>query len=78
MRELIALAADAHSPALIDLSAVTFLDASGLSALITARRSVEGTDVTLVLLNPSLRCRRVLEITRVDEIFEIIDCNPRR
>ena len=76
-QELIAAAGDAHSPALVDLSAVTFLDSSGLNALVAARRSLEGTDVSLVLLNPSPICRRVLEVTGTDQVFEIVDCAPR-
>jgi anti-anti-sigma factor len=76
-QELLAVAAQAHSPALVDLSAVTFLDSSGLNALVDARGSLEDTDVSLVLLNPSTVCRRVLEITGIDKLFEIIDCNPR-
>jgi anti-sigma B factor antagonist len=75
--QLIAVAAEAHSPALVDLSAVTFLDSSGLTALVDARRSFEDTDVSLVLVNPSPACRRVLEITGIDKLFEIVDCNPR-
>ena len=51
--ELIATAAEAHSPAVVDMSAVTFLDSSGLNALVNARRRLEDTDVSLVLLNPS-------------------------
>jgi anti-anti-sigma factor len=76
-QELIAVAAEAHSPALVDLSAVTFLDSSGISALINAHRSLEDPDVSPVLLHRSPMCLRVLEITGVDKIFEIVDCNPR-
>ena len=76
LHELLAVAAEAHSPALVDLSAVTFLDSSGLNALVKARRSLEGTDVSLVLLNPSPICRRVFDITGIDTMFEIVDCAP--
>jgi anti-sigma B factor antagonist len=74
-RQLLAVAADAHSPAFVDLSAVTFIDSSGLNALVAVRRSLEETDTSLVLLNPSPACQRVLEITGIDKIFEIVDCN---
>jgi anti-sigma B factor antagonist len=77
LQELIAVTAEAHSPAFVDLSAVTFLDSSGVNALVEAHRSVEDTDVSLVLLNPSPTCRRVFEITGIDKIFEIVDGNPR-
>ncbi len=45
--ELRTLIAEAHSPGIVNLSAVTFMDASGLSALLQARRAVRGTEVTL-------------------------------
>jgi anti-anti-sigma factor len=77
LQELVAAAGDAHSPALVDLSAVTFIDSSGLNALIAARDILEGTDVSLVLLNPSSICRRVLEVTGIDQVFEVVDCAPR-
>jgi anti-sigma B factor antagonist len=76
-QELRAVAAETRSPTLVDLSAVTFLDSSGLNALVDANRSSEDSDVSLVLLNPSPVCRRVLEITGTDKIFEIVDCDTR-
>ena len=77
LQELIAVAAEARSPALVDLSAVTFFDSSAVSALVGARHTLEDTDVSLVLLNPSPTCRRVLEICGLDTIFEVVDCNVR-
>ena len=71
--ELRMLIAEAHSPAVVDLSRVTFLDATGLSALVGARNDVHGTDVSLVLLNPSPPTRRVLEITGLDSHFDVVD-----
>ncbi len=76
LQELIAVAGVAHSPAFVDLSAVTFLDSSGLNALVAARRSLEDTDTSLVLLSPSPICRRVFEITGIDDVFEVVDCQP--
>ena len=68
-----ALIAEAHSPAVVDLSAVTFIDASGLSELVAARRKVADTDVEIVLVDPSAPCRRILEVTGLDRAFEIVD-----
>jgi anti-anti-sigma factor len=76
LHELIAVATEAHSPTVVDLSAVTFLDSSGLNALVKAHRSLEDSDASLVLLNPSPICRRVLELTGTDRILEIVDDNP--
>jgi anti-sigma B factor antagonist len=71
--ELEALGLEAHSPAVVDLAGVTFLDSSGISALLAARQELAGTDVTLVLAGPSPQVRRVLEMTGVDGLFEIRD-----
>jgi anti-sigma B factor antagonist len=70
-RALDAVIAEAHSPAVVDLSQVTFIDARGLSALLAARREVSGTEVTLVLLDPSPSVRRLLEITGLTNHFDI-------
>lgn len=71
--ELNRLIAEAHSPAMVDLSAVTFIDASGLSELVAARRRVADTDVEIVLVDPSAPCRRILEVTGLDRAFEIVE-----
>jgi anti-sigma B factor antagonist len=70
-RELEALSREAHSPGIVDLAGVTFLDSSGISALLAARKAVSGTAVTLVLADPSPPVRRVLEIAGVDQLFEV-------
>ena len=70
-RELETLIVEAHSPAVLDLSAVTFIDASGLSELVAAQRKVVHTDVEIVLVDPSAPCRRILEVTGLDRAFEI-------
>jgi anti-sigma B factor antagonist len=75
-RELETLIAEAHSPAVLDLSAVTFIDASGLSELVAAKGKVAQTDVQLVLVDPSRPCRRILEITGLDQAFEIVTNRP--
>jgi anti-sigma B factor antagonist len=76
--QLEALIAEAHSPALVDLSAVTFFDSSGLAALLAVRKAAERTDVVLVLVNPAPLARRVLEVTAVDGLFEIRDDSASR
>jgi anti-sigma B factor antagonist len=70
-RALDAVVTEAHSPAVVDLSRVTFIDARGLSALVAKRQEVSGTDVTLVLLDPSPWVRRLLETTGLDQSFDI-------
>ncbi len=73
--ELDTVVSEAHSPAKVDLSGVTFLDSSGLQALIRARSRLVGTDVHLVLVNPSQVCRKVLEVTDTAQLFEVVTGN---
>ncbi len=57
----------------VDFDAVGFMDSSGLSAVITFLKHVrtyEG-DVFLANLQPAVR--RVFELTRLDQVFEICD-----
>jgi anti-anti-sigma factor len=57
----------------IDLSAVGFLDSSGLSVLVQARQRLERADgtngVRLVVTRPVIR--RVFEVTGLAEVFDL-------
>ena len=57
----------------IDLSGVTFLDSSGLGALISLHKSLRSQNGTVRLVNPSLNVRQILELTRLHRVFEILN-----
>jgi anti-sigma B factor antagonist len=61
----------------IDLSRVTFLDASGVGALVSAAQSAQRDGHALSLRDPSPCCVRVLEITRLLSAFRI-EAGPAR
>ena len=69
---LVTLVQDARSPAVVDLSRVTFFNSSGLGALITAQQVAGERGVELVV-EPSRAVRRVIEITGLDQTFELRD-----
>ena len=71
--EIAAAIGEAESTIVVDLSGVTFIDSSGLGVLIDARTAIDEAAVTLVLLNPTEACRRVLELTGTAVLFEIVD-----
>jgi anti-anti-sigma factor len=50
----------------LDLALLTFLDSSGLHAIIKLARSQDG-DRSVVLVNPSTAVLRLLEITGIDK-----------
>ena len=55
----------------IDLAGVSFMDSSGLTALIAVRNKAEAARVWLVLDDPQPLVRRALEITALHKVFVI-------
>jgi anti-sigma B factor antagonist len=56
---------------IVDLAEVTFMDSSGLSALIALRNAAVASGSKLVLRAPSLRALRVLELSGMLVIFDV-------
>lgn len=56
---------------LVDLGDLTFIDSSGCSVLISAYKSIRARQGTLVLSNLSAEIQSLIELTRLNEIFEI-------
>jgi anti-sigma B factor antagonist/stage II sporulation protein AA (anti-sigma F factor antagonist) len=56
---------------MIDLGGVTFLDSSGLGALVEIRRQAVERGQTTTLRNPNPRVLRVLQIARIDSLFPV-------
>jgi len=70
--ELVAAMEDVPAALRIDLAGVEFLDSLGLSVLVAAQRRADELGVALELANPAGPCRRVLEITRLTDLFRIV------
>ncbi len=68
MQELIA---QGHRKLVLDLASISFIDSSGLSVLISARKNAASVDGQVVLLNPSAEARILIELTRLHEVFDI-------
>ena len=60
----------------IDLRELWFLDSSGLSRLLAARRRARRARRRLVLVRGSAAVQRLLAMTAVDETFEIVSEMP--
>lgn len=58
---------------IVDLAAVSFVDASGLRTLVTARDSARMRGATLELRNPSPALRRLMRLARVDDLIDTAD-----
>lgn len=57
---------------LIDFSNVTFMDSSGLGALVKAFKSLEVADVELFLCSINEQIRMLFELTSMDDYFTIL------
>jgi anti-sigma B factor antagonist len=60
-------------PIVIDLSALEFIDSSGLSQLLAAHTRAEDDDRKLVFLKGPLSVERILRITGLDQILRFED-----
>lgn len=73
LREGVARASDGHNEFIVDLAEVEHISASALMALTIARKEAISSNVKIVLARPSPAIREVLEISRYQLIFDIID-----
>jgi anti-anti-sigma factor len=60
----------------IDLGDVTFIDSSGLGALVRLRKEADAEDANLYLLNVSGTTDRLLRLTGLLEFFDIRASQP--
>jgi anti-sigma B factor antagonist len=61
-----------HLHILLDLEQVDYLDSAGLGELVRSHVTVRGHGGTLKLVRPSAGVLRLLQITRLDRVFEIV------
>ena len=65
------LEAGAPTHVVLDLAGVTFIDSSGINALVQAARAIEGRGGTAALAAPGSAARRVFEIARVGQVVRV-------
>jgi anti-sigma B factor antagonist len=67
------------SPAVlqVDLGAATFIDSTGLGALIEGYRAATERDAAFVVVNPTATFRRVLTVTGLCELFGMTEHDGR-
>lgn len=68
-----ALLAFGHTNLAVDCARVTYIDSGGIGALVSMFLRVARRGGRLKLLRPSDRVRRVLEMTRLIDVFEIFE-----
>ncbi|MGN6696046.1 MAG: STAS domain-containing protein [Aquihabitans sp.] len=66
------LAADQGvSSVVVDLSQITFLDSSGIRALVTGGEALRTRSAELILRAPNANVRRVLEVTGLNQLLTL-------
>lgn len=61
---------------LVDVSGVTFMDSTGLDALVTASTRVSARRGTLAVVGANARIRRLLEIVQLDRVVPVLSGVP--
>lgn len=69
-RDVNDIVADGAKTVLIDLKDVTFMDSSGLSALVSALKTVRTSGGKLYLCAINDQVKMVFDLTRMDRVFE--------
>jgi anti-sigma B factor antagonist len=70
---LYAIIADGASRIVLDLEAMTFIDSTGLGVIVGALKRLRQGGGDLILRAPGRSTRKVLDITGLTQIVEIID-----
>jgi anti-sigma B factor antagonist len=55
----------------VDLGHVSFIDSSGLRALVVGHKALQDRGGSLVIVNPSTATARLLEVTGLDGLFDV-------
>jgi anti-sigma B factor antagonist len=65
--------ADGYHLVLLDLSGVSFMDSTGLSALLAVHREAEARDAHAAIIASSDNALRVIEMLGVDQVLHLYD-----
>lgn len=74
LRTRLATLAQADPPpsvVVLDLAGLDFVDASGISVLLSAQRALAGRGASLVLRSPSRMVRKVLRLLDLDGVLQV-------
>jgi len=63
---------DESAELIVDLSAVEFIDSSGLAALLATCRAARSWGGDIVLAGPQPRVQALIELTRLDDVVDVV------
>ncbi|MGB3404259.1 MAG: STAS domain-containing protein [Microcoleaceae cyanobacterium] len=70
-QEISEIVQDGTKTVLIDFEDITFMDSSGLGALVLALKTVRAADSKLVVCSINEQIRILFELTSMDKVFDI-------
>lgn len=70
-RELKRLPGDDRVHIVVDMSGVSFVDSSGLAALVSGFKAAREAGGSLMLVGANQQAREVLEITKLNQVFKL-------
>ena len=73
VREDIINSLDKGQHVLVDLYGVSYLDSSGIASLVQGLQHAKNSELTVGLVGVKDSVRKVLELTRMDEVFTLHD-----
>jgi anti-sigma B factor antagonist len=62
----------------VDLAALTFIDSTAVGTLVALHNLAVGHGKAFVLTNPSAPVRRVLDLTSLDQLLELVEVDRDR
>jgi anti-sigma B factor antagonist len=73
VRQAVLAALASGEPVGVELSRVSYIDSSGIAALVEGFQNARGRGQSFVLVAPSAPVRAVLRLARLDRVFELVD-----
>jgi anti-sigma B factor antagonist len=71
--ELLTVHAEGYKNLVLDMSAVKYVDSSGLSALLVGNREFSKEGGIFVIANPQEHVMKLIKISMLDKVFSIVD-----
>lgn len=71
VRDVLLECVGSKRPVVVDMSAVSYIDSSGVASLVEAHQTARKSKTTFALVQVSQSAMRVLELARLDKVFVI-------
>ena len=72
LRKMVLAALKADEVVDVDLSKVEYIDSSGIASLVEGLQYSKANNKSLKLVNPSSQVSAILDLARLDKVFEIV------